>query len=297
MRNTRITCIDYQCSSLIPRPEEEEAGNEAMYVAAILKHFDLSDLTLRCLMETLPSLSLPVPVDDLRSSEYCQKTSSEPAELPGHSPPAARLQDQLQEKGESGEEGEENSGLCTTEECVELQQNPLLLQQQHCPKLAGVLVALCCHHRCNWPHLVGKEFFTSLGFSPTEFHIISLMSSWAVCGMRPQKVVSSDSTHTDTSHKDSCCTPSNFVSDDHVPSVEAASPYPTMEDIDKVKGRQTPLGYVPHPKEPIGLKCKTLIDASRVWYLRQHGFDARLVYFVDQSTSLENVLLIAVPPV
>ena len=27
-------------SSLIPRPEEEEAGNEAMYVAAIVKCFD-----------------------------------------------------------------------------------------------------------------------------------------------------------------------------------------------------------------------------------------------------------------
>lgn len=272
-----------------------------MYVAAIVECFDLSDLTLRCLMETLPSLSLLVPVDYLRSSEHRQKTSSELAKSPGHSPPAARLQDQLQEKGGSGEKGKEDSGLCTMEECVELQQNPLLLQQ-HCPKLAGVLVALCCHHRCNWPNLVGKEFFTSLGFSPTDFHIISLMSSWAVCGIRPQKAASSDSTHTaddegshtDTSHKDSCCTPSSFVSDDHVPSVEAVSPYPTMEDIDNLKGKQTPLGYVPHPKESTGLKCKRLIDAARVWYLRQHGLDARLVYFVDQSTSLENVLLIAV---
>ena len=292
--------VNIICSSLIPRPEEEEAGNEAMYVAAIVECFDISDLTLRCLMETLPSSSLPVPVDDLWSSEHCQKTSTEPAESPGHSPHAARLQDHLREKSRSGEKGKEDSGLGTAEECVELKQNPLPLQK-HCPKLAGVLVALCCHHRCSWPHLVGKEFFTSLGFSPTDFHIISLMSSWAVCGMRPQKTASTDSTdvaggegsHTDTSHKDCCCTPTSF---DHSPGTKAVSSSPIMEDKYKFKGRQTPLCYIPHPKEPIGLKCKRLIDAARVWYLQQHGLDARLVYFVEQSTSLENVLLIAVPP-
>ena len=53
------------------------------------------------------------------------------------------------------------------------------------PRLCGVAIALCCHHQCSWSHLVGHEFLTDLGFSARDFHVISHMTSWAVCGIRP----------------------------------------------------------------------------------------------------------------
>ncbi len=52
-------------------------------------------------------------------------------------------------------------------------------------RVCGVAIALCCHHQCKWSQLVGHAFITGLGFSPGDFHVISHMTSWAVCGIRP----------------------------------------------------------------------------------------------------------------
>ena len=53
--------------------------------------------------------------------------------------------------------------------------------------------------------------------------------------------------------------------------------------------------YVPHIKEPIGLKCKRLLDLARIYSLRRCGFHCKLVHYVDRTVSLENVLLIVLP--
>ena len=55
------------------------------------------------------------------------------------------------------------------------------------PKLSGCLIALCCHHRVSWEELAGREYLTSLGFTSADFHMISHMTSWAVCGVRPDQ--------------------------------------------------------------------------------------------------------------
>lgn len=54
-------------------------------------------------------------------------------------------------------------------------------------QLKGIFVALCCHHQCYWPHYVGRPFLQKLGFTPSDFHIVCNMSSWATCGIRPTK--------------------------------------------------------------------------------------------------------------
>jgi len=48
-------------------------------------------------------------------------------------------------------------------------------------------------------------------------------------------------------------------------------------------------------REKLGLQCKRLLDVGRVRYLKENGFDAELVYYVDKETSLENLALMAVP--
>lgn len=49
---------------------------------------------------------------------------------------------------------------------------------------AGALIALCCHHRCNWSDYVGKDFFKEHSLTPRDFSVITLMTSWAVCCFR-----------------------------------------------------------------------------------------------------------------
>ena len=46
-------------------------------------------------------------------------------------------------------------------------------------------------------------------------------------------------------------------------------------------------------REFVGIQCKRLIDAGRVWYLEQRGFDAVQCHYVEKDISLENTLIIA----
>lgn len=52
------------------------------------------------------------------------------------------------------------------------------------PAVCGLAIALCCHHRCDWRHYVGKEFFRERGLGAPEFTALQRMSSWATCGLR-----------------------------------------------------------------------------------------------------------------
>ena len=45
-------------------------------------------------------------------------------------------------------------------------------------------------------------------------------------------------------------------------------------------------------KLQIGLKCKLLIDYSRLLYLQQLGFKTRLLHYIDSKVTRENTLLI-----
>lgn len=53
--------------------------------------------------------------------------------------------------------------------------------------VSGLTVALCCHHRCDWRHYVGKDFFRERGLGAREFSAFQRMSSWATCGMHRVK--------------------------------------------------------------------------------------------------------------
>ena len=60
-------------------------------------------------------------------------------------------------------------------------------------QLRGVMIALCCHHRCSWQSYVGKQFLQQQGFSSEDFQILTLISSWATCGFGRNK--SDDNEH------------------------------------------------------------------------------------------------------
>lgn len=49
-------------------------------------------------------------------------------------------------------------------------------------KFAGFVLAVCCHHQCEWDYLCGKEFLQSLGIDSKLFYIIRSISSWYTSG-------------------------------------------------------------------------------------------------------------------
>ncbi|KTF74912.1 hypothetical protein cypCar_00029987, partial [Cyprinus carpio] len=137
--------------------------------------------------------------------------------------------------------------------------------------VSGLPIALCCHHRCDWRHYVGKEFFRQKGLGPEEFVAFQRMSSWATCGMRK---FASKITEKTSEHK-------RDGEEEHEMSEEALPD--TLKGLMSVEDR-----------EQIGRLCKRLIDHGRLYYLQQKGFKTSLKYYTSRDVSLENVLLTAV---
>ncbi|KAI7791209.1 tRNA:m(4)X modification enzyme TRM13 homolog [Triplophysa rosa] len=138
--------------------------------------------------------------------------------------------------------------------------------------VSGLAIALCCHHRCDWRHYVGKEFFRQRGLGPKEFTAFQRMSSWATCGM---KKFSSEMPEQLSDHK-------TEEEEEHEIDEEAITD--SLKSVMSVEDR-----------EQIGRLCKLLIDQGRVHYLQQRGFESSLKYYTSRDVSLENVLLTAVP--
>ncbi|XP_030646971.1 tRNA:m(4)X modification enzyme TRM13 homolog [Chanos chanos] len=141
-------------------------------------------------------------------------------------------------------------------------------------QVSGISIALCCHHRCEWRHYVGKDFFRQRGLGQAEFVAFQRMSSWATCGMTK---VGSDS---------------------------ATSPQDTKDEPDEEEEHEGRAEAIPdslnglvsaEEREHIGRLCKLLINQGRVHYLQKKGFDSSLCYYTSRDVSLENVLLTAVP--
>ncbi|XP_009957784.1 PREDICTED: tRNA:m(4)X modification enzyme TRM13 homolog, partial [Leptosomus discolor] len=145
-----------------------------------------------------------------------------------------------------------------------------------CKPVAGIVIALCCHHKCDWTHYVGREFFKSVGLGPVEFHYFQRMSSWATCGMRETTAKTSASEESEDQTNNT---------EEHEQTFSKAE-----SGSDSLRGILT----VEERKE-IGCLCKLLIDHGRIEYLQQRGYKAALQYYTESAVSLENVLLTAVP--
>ncbi|XP_011869225.1 PREDICTED: tRNA:m(4)X modification enzyme TRM13 homolog isoform X2 [Vollenhovia emeryi] len=55
----------------------------------------------------------------------------------------------------------------------------------------GLIVAFCCHHKCEYSSYVGREYLRQCGFTADEFPILCSIVSWATCGSRLKNNVSS----------------------------------------------------------------------------------------------------------
>ncbi|XP_039725500.1 tRNA:m(4)X modification enzyme TRM13 homolog isoform X2 [Pteropus medius] len=218
-------------------------SKEKLPVVGIGKHLCgvATDLALRCLVETYAA--------------SCEERNEEPL--------AKRIKNDKTEKeiNTLAKEGNEKS-----------------VPEKWTP-VAGIVIALCCHHRCDWRHYVGKEYFKALGLGAVEFHYFQRMSSWATCGMRKTSL---DASNITTKRKDH----QNDDGEEH----DDGGYRITDDTVESLPGFLTV-----EEKKKIGHLCKLLIDQGRIEYLQQKRFSPALQYYTDPLVSLENVLLTALP--
>ncbi|KAI9247550.1 methyltransferase TRM13-domain-containing protein [Sporodiniella umbellata] len=134
--------------------------------------------------------------------------------------------------------------------------------------ITGIVIAVCCHQLCRYEMYPNVEFLESIKMDKAEFEIMCKMSSWGISGEREEQSENSEE-------------------NEHVESLEEE------EDNDQTSNHFT--GLDRDQREKIGYHCKRILDTGRVKYLEKYGFGAKLVYYVDPSTSLENCALIATP--
>ncbi|KAI8381175.1 methyltransferase TRM13-domain-containing protein [Radiomyces spectabilis] len=130
--------------------------------------------------------------------------------------------------------------------------------------ISGIIIALCCHQLCRIEMYPNTEYLKQIGLNKLDFDRMCKMSSWAICGR-----------------------PAEAQEDEHSEMTQEAA------DADLTSGHYSGRDHV--EREKIGYQCKRVLDAGRLEFLQQHGFETRLVYYVDPETSLENCALIAVP--
>ena len=58
----------------------------------------------------------------------------------------------------------------------------------------GLIIAFCCHHKCEYKSYVGKDFLKQCGFIPSEFTILCSIASWATCGSVLNKEIETSKT-------------------------------------------------------------------------------------------------------
>ncbi|XP_047369986.1 tRNA:m(4)X modification enzyme TRM13 homolog isoform X2 [Vespa velutina] len=119
----------------------------------------------------------------------------------------------------------------------------------------GLVIAFCCHHKCEYKSYIGKEYLEQCKFLPKEFPILCSIASWATCGFNLK---------TDTELKDE--NKKIRFSKQNVRSIE---------------------------RELIGNKVKTLLNWGRLEYLRNIGFEGSLFRYISSDISLENMCIVA----
>lgn len=164
-------------------------------------------------------------------------------------------------------------------------------------ELVGMLIALCCHHRCEWSPYVGKEFLTEQGFTEEDFSLLTSITSWCTCGSGKPRPLQPDP-------RNLLGEPPNIQEEDRSPSLEHV---PVPDDTGKLspedpvissKDRYTRLQLDQATREEIGRQCKRVLDYGRLKYLEDvSDMDVKLKYYVDPFISLENALIVCTRPV
>ncbi|XP_030852423.1 tRNA:m(4)X modification enzyme TRM13 homolog [Strongylocentrotus purpuratus] len=323
-------------------------------VVAYTKHLcgAATDLALRCLMETrtgnipqassetLITMNKPGDEDNSQCPEHStqqsssqRSSSSTPQSFSGGSPDSQHISSDngptdvqsTIRQGSSPSEPRHHEGIpgdnsSAHQQVVETDDASRSIEPTPVSTtipVKGVVMALCCHHRCSWRTHVGKQFFQDVGISERDFMALVRMSSWATCGTRLAKDGDKDENKKEEKGKEDGKDGKKMegLTDDQLEggmkeTQKGSGTEELMERSKKGKERVEgensdipeeqasvvgSLGLSVPEREEIGFKCKRILDMGRIIYLRNLGLDAKLVSYVERNISPENVVLIAKP--
>ncbi|KAI8510160.1 tRNA:m(4)X modification enzyme TRM13 [Branchiostoma belcheri] len=253
-------------------------------VAAISKHLcgAATDLTLRCLIETLhckssrnapkdvspsSSLSESASREHSASESTAQKNSTTAGQLvDGTTSTIVRDTEEQREDWEDGKQKVLTSGADSSSSppSKRLKEE----DAQSTSQVEGILIALCCHHRCTWTSYVGKGFFANIGFTEDDFYTLRSMSSWATCGFARGQTKKEGGNEEEVEEN-------------------------SGEEEEKYEQSKAAAIWSVEEREEIGRQCKRLLDQGRLWYLQQGDFHTQLVSYVETDVSLENIAIVA----
>jgi len=158
-------------------------------------------------------------------------------------------------------------------------------------ELGGLLIALCCHHRCDWGPYVGKKFLTEQGFTESDFQLLSSITSWCTCGSGRPRKRRGEVEEAVMQELHSPIEPS-------LPGLEGEEGLESQGDV-KVdnRDRYLRLQLDQATREEIGRQAKRVLDWGRLRYLEETtDLEVKLKYYCDPFISLENTLLICSKP-
>lgn len=156
-------------------------------------------------------------------------------------------------------------------------------------ELGGVLIALCCHHRCDWNPYVGKKFLEEQGFDEADFQLLTSLTSWCTCGSgkpRKKQEVAEEPVELHS--------PVEPLGEGEVEVQEGRRPRDNKIDN---RDRYLRLQLDQATREEIGRQAKRVLDWGRLRYLEEvTDLEVKLKYYCDPFISLENALLVCSRP-
>ncbi|KAJ2941120.1 hypothetical protein O0L34_g10356 [Tuta absoluta] len=172
------------------------------------------------------------------------------------------------------------------------------------PQSRGVVLATCCHHRCEHGQYIAHTHLQELGISGDDFNTMLGVVSWATCGdgrSRDRRKLLNQQHKTINNSQD--ITSENLEesgSDDTLTTEEINANNIELETVKEDrksnqntdKSNQRNIGDAKW-REEVGRRAKALLDWGRVLYLREKGFETHLCYYVPSAVSPENVCIVA----
>ena len=141
----------------------------------------------------------------------------------------------------------------------------------------ALAIALCCLHRCTWATYSSPAFIAAHGFSPAQFALLTSIAAWATSGPDKQQQEEEDEKEKEEEEKS------------QEPAAKCAR---SSSEEDEERTGRNPYGFA--ERRELGLLARRLLTEGRLAYLRSNGFPgARVVRYVDEAVSPENVLLLA----
>lgn len=138
----------------------------------------------------------------------------------------------------------------------------------------GIAIATCCHHACSIQDYSGQSWIRSIGFTETEFELMSSWSGWAhidINNIHHSKLTSQEQQHSIEKE----------VNDEkHIISINTSN-IQRPKNISAIEMIQ------------VGQMIKRILDQGRIEFLRSLGYEANQVRFCDPKYSPECMLILA----